>query len=110
MPLARSLGALHLGLAVRLPPFYRNKGHATHALYFYGVGGSRTRVQKPVPRPSTIVVHLLIFPLPDSGGQLSGFGSFMIRIYAQSFAYTVSCLDDASLPEGRYPGLTAAKR
>ena len=75
----------------------------------YGVDGSRTRVQKSIPRPSTIIVHPLGFPLPDSGGQLSGFGSFMIRTQAQSFACAVSYLFDASLPADRYSGLTAAK-
>ena len=78
-------------------------------LLFNGVDGSRTRVQKPVHRPSTIIVHLLSFPTPDSDRRLSGFSSFMIRTYAQSFAYAVSCLIDAGLPEGRYPGPTAAK-
>ena len=79
-----------------------------YAVCSHGVDGSRTRVQKPIPRPSTIVVHLLGFPTPDSGGQLSGFGSFIIRTYAQSFVYAVSCLLDASAPEDRYSGLTAA--
>ncbi len=45
---------------------------------------------------------------PGCGGQLSGFGSFIIRTYAQSFVYAVSCLLDASAPEDRYSGLTAA--
>lgn len=87
---------------------YRNTGHAWHVLYFYGVGGSRTRVQKSIPRPSTIIVHLLRFPPSDNDERFSEFGSFMIRTHAQSFAYAVSCLFDASAPADRYSGLTAA--
>ena len=84
------------------------KGHAMRDSFVYGVEGSRTPVQKPVHRPSTIIVHLLRFPPPDSDRRLSGFGSFILRTYAQSFAYAVSCLFDAGLPGNRYPGPTAA--
>ncbi len=76
---------------------------------FHGVDGSRTRVQKPIHRTSTIIVHLLGFPLPDSDRRLSGFGSFILRTHAQSFAHAVSCLFDAGYPRDRYPGPTAAK-
>ena len=87
---------------------YRSRKPPFLLMFFSGVDGSRTRVQKPIRRPSTIIVHLLGFPLPDSDRRLSGFGSFMIRTYAQSIAYAVSHLFDAGLSEDRYSGPTAA--
>ena len=59
--------------------------------------GSRTRVRKPIPCPSTIIVSYLTFP-PACPGELTlpeHFSSFMIRPYAQSLAYVVSCIVDA---------------
>ena len=60
-----------------------------------GPDGSRTRVRKPIPRPSTSVVCSLTFPPPDGNKHPAGFGSFMIRPYAQSFACVVSHIVEA---------------
>ena len=64
-------------------------------LRFSGVDGSRTRVQKPIPCPSTSVVYYLTFPLPHDNKQPCGFSSFMIRPMAQSFANVVSHIVEA---------------
>ena len=42
-----------------------------------GVEGSRTPVQKPIHRPSTIIVRRLEFPPPYGGARPYGFGSFI---------------------------------
>ena len=60
-----------------------------------GVDGSRTRVQKPIPCPSTSVAYGLTFPLPDLHKHNSGFSSFIIRLRAQSFARIVSYIVEA---------------
>lgn len=60
-----------------------------------GPDGSRTRVQKPIPCPSTSVAYGFSFPPPDSHKHDSGFSSFMIRLYAQSLTYIVSCIVEA---------------
>ena len=60
-----------------------------------GDDGSRTRVQEPIPRSSTIIADYLTFPLPDEKRHPSGFSSFMIRPRAQSFARVVSHIVDA---------------
>ena len=44
-----------------------------------GVDGSRTRVQKPIPCPSTIIVCFLTFPPSNGNKHPFDFGSFMIR-------------------------------
>ena len=68
-------------------------------LRFSGVDGSRTRVQKPIPCPSTIIVIQFCdcspFPLPDGGRRPSGFSSFMVRPWGQSLAHVVSYIVDA---------------
>ena len=47
--------------------------------YPSGVDGSRTRVQKPIPCPSTIIVCFLTFPSSNGNKHPFDFGSFMIR-------------------------------
>ena len=50
--------------------------------FFYGLDGSRTRVQKPIPCPSTIIVNYLgLLPFPPISGNWHPdiFGSFIIR-------------------------------
>jgi len=66
-----------------------------------GVDESRTRVRKPVHRPSTIVVCCLGFPPPPGSRRSDGFGSFMLRPRAQSFARVVSCMIDARITRCR---------
>jgi len=68
-----------------------------------GSDGSRTRVQKPIPCPSTIIVSQCSFPPPDGDWHSSGFGSFIIRPQAQSFACVVSCIVDAWVLRCRCP-------
>lgn len=69
-----------------------------------GPGGSRTRVQKPIPCTSTIIVRSLSFPLPHGNEHPYGFSSFIIRLPAQSFADIVSRIVGARLPECGCPG------
>jgi len=61
----------------------------------HGDDGSRTRVQKSIPRSSTIIAGYLTFPLSAGSRHSADFSSFMIRPYAQSFAYVVSHIVDA---------------
>lgn len=63
--------------------------------YNSGVGGNRTRVQSIFHRTSTSLAILLTFPLPYPEWRGYGFGSFLIRPYAKSITYVVSCIDDA---------------
>ena len=69
-----------------------------------GPGGNRTRVQKPVPCTSTIIVSSFSFPLPHGNGHPCGFSSFMIRLTAQSFAVIVSHMFDAGSLRCECPG------
>ena len=62
---------------------------------FSGPDGNRTRVQKPIPCSSTIIVRYFSFPPPDENEHSPGFGSFILRPHAQSFAYVVSYKLDA---------------
>ena len=62
-----------------------------------GPEGNRTPVRKSIPCTSTIIVRSLTFPLPDDNEQPSGFGSFIIRLQAQSFACIVSHMVDARI-------------
>ena len=55
-----------------------------------GLDGSRTRVQKPIPGPSTSVVCSFTFPPHISYKQDICFSSFMIRPLPQSFGNVVS--------------------
>ena len=66
-------------------------------LRFSGVDGSRTRVQKPIPCPSTSVVYFLTFPPRPGNKHPEHFSSFMLRPYAQSFAYVVSHMFEAGI-------------
>ena len=66
-------------------------------LRFSGVDGSRTRVQKPIPCPSTSVVYSLTFPPRPGNKHPEHFSSFMLRPYAQSFAYVVSHMFEAGI-------------
>lgn len=63
--------------------------------FFSGAEGNRTPVRKSIPCSSTIIVLYLTFPLPSEKGHPDGFSSFIIRPYAQSFAYVVSHIVDA---------------
>ena len=69
-----------------------------------GLDGSRTRVQKTIPDPSTSVVNLLTFPPPYGGARPYGFSSFMIRPQLQSLDCVVSCVDDTPGPKRRCLG------
>ena len=62
---------------------------------FGGLDGSRTRVQKPIPCPSTSVVCSLTFPLPPGNKHPCGFSSFMIRPWTQSLVHVVSHIVEA---------------
>ena len=62
---------------------------------FSGLDGSRTRVQKPIPCPSTSVVHNLTFPLQFRYEHRNCFSSFIIRPRVQSFARVVSHIVEA---------------
>ena len=64
-------------------------------LTFYGPDGNRTRVQKPIPCSSTIIVRSLTFPPPDENEHPAGFSSFILRPHTQSFACVVSYKIDA---------------
>lgn len=55
-----------------------------------GPGGSRTRVQKPIPCSSTSVVIHLTFPLLHGEAHPYSFSSFMIRTPTQSLTDAVS--------------------
>ena len=72
---------------------YANKKHRVIAVFFDGLDGSRTRVQKPIPCTSTIIVRYRgqdPFP-PVSGNEHPGvLGSFIIRPCAQSLTHVVS--------------------
>ena len=69
-----------------------------------GVDGSRTRVQKPIPCTSTIIVRYLartcfgLFPREVGNEQPSSLSSFIIRPYTQSLVYVVSHRVDARIP------------
>ena len=68
--------------------------------FFNGPDGSRTRVQKPIPCPSTIIVcYLGLLPFPPMPGnkQPDIFSSFIIRPCAQSLTHVVSHLVDARI-------------
>ena len=62
-----------------------------------GVDESRTRVQEPIPCPSTSVVYSLTFPPHPGNKHPEHFSSFMLRPYAQSFAYVVSHMFEAGI-------------
>ena len=66
-----------------------------HKPPFSGLDGSRTRVQKPIPCPSTSVVHNLTFPLQFRYEHRNCFSSFIIRPRVQSFARVVSHIVEA---------------
>lgn len=69
-----------------------------------GPGGNRTRVQKPIPCTSTIIVRSFSFPLPYGNEHPYGFSSFIIRLQVQSFASIVSRIVGARFPECGCPG------
>lgn len=69
-----------------------------------GVDGSRTRVQRLIPCPSTIIDGFLVFPRKDGSHHPSIFGSFILRPGTQSFVTVVSCKDDALTPACRCTG------
>ncbi len=79
-----------------------------------GVDGSRTRVQKPIPCTSTIIVCCLAVKLSERVYRISHhrlanrlthrIGSFMIRPRGQSLPRVVSHIVDARAPECGCPG------
>ena len=70
---------------------YKKNTRKTNLTGIYsGLDGSRTRVQKPIPGPSTSVVCNLTFPPHGSYKQDTCFSSFMIRPLPQSFGNVVS--------------------
>lgn len=71
---------------------------------FSGPGGNRTRVQKPIPCTSTIIVRSFTFPLPYGNEHPYGFSSFIIRLSTQSFADIVSHIVDARYLRCGSPG------
>ena len=67
-----------------------------------GVDGSRTRVQKPIPCPSTIIVRYLgelISPVPSFGWKRTAFRIWqpLIRPCARSATHVVSHIVDARI-------------
>ena len=63
-----------------------------------GPGGNRTRVQKPIPCTSTIIVRSFSFPLLHGNEHPCRFSSFILRLTAQSFADIVSHMFDTGFP------------
>ena len=63
-----------------------------------GAGGNRTRVQKPIPCTSTIIVRSFSFPLLHGNEHPYRFSSFILRLTAQSFADIVSHMFDTGFP------------
>ena len=63
-----------------------------------GAGGNRTRVQKPIPCTSTIIVRSFSFPLLHGNEHPYRFSSFILRLTAQSFADIVSHIFDTGFP------------
>ena len=63
-----------------------------------GPGGNRTRVQKPIPCTSTIIVRSFTFPLLHGNEHPCRFSSFILRLAAQSFADIVSHMFDTGFP------------
>ena len=68
-----------------------------HKPPFSGLDGSRTRVRNTIPCPSTSVVYSLTFPPRPGNKHPEHFSSFMLRPYAQSFAYVVSHMFEAGI-------------
>ena len=65
--------------------------------YQSGPDGSRTHVRKPIHCTSTIIVGQFGFPRMQEDRHSHIVGSFMIRPYAQSLTYVVSCIVDAQV-------------
>ena len=78
--------------------------------FFSGLDGSRTRVRNTIPCPSTSVVYSLTFPPRPGNKHPEHFSSFMLRPYAQSFAYVVSHMFEAGILRCECPRATAAIR
>ena len=72
-----------------------------------GLGGSRTRVQKPFQCPSTIIdgfsgpPEAVLFPADRENSQSRHAGSFIIRPQRQSLVCVVSCHHDAVTGKSR---------
>ena len=64
---------------------------------FSGLDGSRTRVRRKIPCPSTSVVYSLTFPLRLGNKHPRRFSSFMIRPLPQSFDSVVSHIVEAGI-------------
>ena len=63
-----------------------------------GVDGSRTRVQKPIPCPSTIIVCFLTFPSSNGNKHPFGYGSLYYLTEAKTFFCSCSPLTRRSYP------------
>ena len=63
--------------------------------FFMDLRGVEPLSESPSTTASSIIVCHLTFPPLTAGKQAESFSSFMIRLYAQSFAYIVSYIVDA---------------
>lgn len=70
---------------IRIPPTFGG----SFLMKTSGLDGSRTHVQKPFHRSSTIIADYLTFPLTDEKQHPSVFSSFMLLLHTQSFVYRV---------------------
>lgn len=59
------------------------------------LAGIEPASESPSIAVSPITAAYLTFPPPYANRQAYGFSSFMIRPYAQSLTYVVSCIVDA---------------
>ena len=80
---------VRMGVCVGNPSF----GGITNS----GLDGSRTRVQKPIPCPSTSLVYAFTFPLQPRHKQRGCFSSFIIRPWGQSLSHVVSHIVEAEI-------------
>ena len=82
-------------LAMQHEMQYKQKQSAKIGTLSSGPDGNRTRVQKPIPCPSTSVAYTLTFPPQISYKQDICFSSFMIRPPTQSLIGVVSYIVEA---------------
>lgn len=78
---------------------FLNRNAYFRLFHLNGPDGNRTRVQKPIPCPSTSVVYCLTFPPRNLNKHNSRFSSFMIRPHTQSLVCVVSHVVEAWLPK-----------
>ena len=92
-----AVGRQFVSTALSGVPEMETEHHGFGFGYQSGLDGSRTRVRKPIPCPSTSVVYPLTFPLSPGAKHPGDFSSFMIRPHAQSFASVVSHIVEAGI-------------